>query len=186
MQAVGAIAVMIGMALFFHEGWASQISGGASGLGVGHLIMMAGAASWAAYALAQRRIALLQPPRQSLLLLYAASAVLLLPFSRPASLLTLHGPGLIALAFAAVATVLSYGSLAEALRRLDAARVGAIVSVAPLLTALSNRLLASWAPTDLKQENLDAMAIVGGLIVVIGSTACAIGTNTSRARKSEG
>jgi drug/metabolite transporter (DMT)-like permease len=183
MQAGGAVAVMIGMALFFHEGWEGQLHGAGSGLGMGYLIMMAGATSWAAYAMAQRRIAVLQPPRQSLLLLYAASAVLLLPFSHPASLLTLRGPAWIALAFAAVGTVLSYGSLAEALRRLDAARVGAIVSIAPLLTALSNRLLASWAPTDLKQENLDAMAIVGGLIVVIGSTACAIGARSPSSGK---
>jgi drug/metabolite transporter (DMT)-like permease len=171
-QVVGAIAVMIGMVLFFHISWDGSLHGSA-GLGIGHLFMLVGAVSWAAYALTQRRLAASDPPRQSLLLLYAGSALVLLPFSRPSALLTLQGPALLALAFAAVNTVLAYGALGEALRRLDAARVGAILSLAPILTAVAERLIAS--SVDLKPDRLDVLAIIGGLVVVLGSAACAIG-----------
>jgi len=183
MQAVGTGAVMIGMALFFHMSWDGSAAGSDASLGIGHLFMLIGAAGWAIYALAQRRLALAEPPRQSLVLLYAGSALALLPFSRPAALLTLQGPMLLALAFAAVNTVLAYGALAEALRRLDAARVGAILSLAPVLTAMVERLIASSTSAALNPVHPDALAVIGGLVVVAGSAACAIGAAPRRAAK---
>lgn len=172
-QAVGVLVTIVGMSLFFNRAWLEASAD--SKLGLSHLLGMAAAAGWAVFGLAQQRLSSTSAPAGSLLLFYAASGLVLLPASRPEFLLSLTPAMLGLIVFASLNTVLAYGALAHALRYLDTARVGAIISTMPLVTAVTEWGCAQVAPELLAPEPLNSLALCGMLLVVVGAAFCALG-----------
>ena len=67
-------------------------------------------------------------------------------------------------------TLCSYLTFAEALRHLEASRTGVVVALTPLLTVAMAAVAALF--TDrVETEPLNALALLGALLVVAGSTA---------------
>lgn len=153
-----------------------QVAGVAVGVfGTGVALMLVAALAWTVYGLAQKRL-LLQVPAQLVLMgIYLASAVLLLPASSPGVVATLGGDELLLLAFLALNTLIAYGAFAEALKHWDAARVGAVLALQPIVTlageAVAGRVLPAW----FEPARLTAFAVVACLAVVAGSAICALG-----------
>jgi drug/metabolite transporter (DMT)-like permease len=174
LQLAGVFLAAAGMGLFFNRSWLNA-SGSTNSLGIGHMMGILGAASWSIFALAQRRLSAGGVPARSLLLLYAAASLVLIPASKPSALFCLDGRQLGLVLLVCINTVLGYGALVEALRHLDAARVGAIIATTPLITAAGEWLLAKITPGYGAPDPLNLLAIAGTILLVVGSSVCALG-----------
>ena len=179
-QWIGLAVLVSGLLLFFNQRLPSLLSlTGAEAVGVG-LVVVAGVV-WAAYALAQKQLLLRLSSVNILLLIYVGAAVLLLPLSRPASLLDLSPLHLALLAFSTFNTLGAYGCFAEALQHWEASRVSAVIALTPLVTIAAVLAFAALWPGTGMAEGLDGIGLVGGLVVVVGSVMTALGTRGGRA-----
>lgn len=172
-QWIGFAVLAAGFLMFFNRRLPELLVPG-EGLGLGVLMMLGAAFSWAIYGLAQKALLPTLSSRQVLWLLYVGATILLLPFSHPAELRALDGQQFAMLAFCCANTVVAYGAFGEALHYWDVSRVSAVLSTAPLFTIGSMAAIQwiGWQPVP--PEGLNALSIAGALAVVGGSMACAL------------
>lgn len=166
-QWLGFTTVAAGLGLFF----ARHLSGAtiSNEYLLGIALILAGAITWAAYALAQKR--LLDQIRAPLVLwcIYAWAVLFFAPFAHPRELLHLHGPHLWAFAYCALNTLGAYGAFSESLRHWEASRVSAVLALVPLLTLLCVQATAVLLPELVPPEPLTLTGWLGGIVVVAGS-----------------
>ncbi len=171
-QWVGFGILGAGLVLFFNH--RLELLFGALGqYSTGVLLIVAAAVAWAAYALAQKQLLKAMPSENILLLIYVAGALLFLPAADPAALWRLDGRGIGLLVLAILNTLFAYGAFAEALEHWEASRVSAVLTVTPLLT-LGFMALLSPVSDLLEAEPLNALSIIGALMVVGGSMLTAL------------
>ncbi len=167
-QWAGAAILVTGLALFFNRRLGELLAGGTS-LSAGVVLIVAAAASWSIYALAQKQLLHTLSSRSVMFAIYAASAIMLLPASRPASLASLSTLHLGLLGFATVNTLVAYGCFAEALRHWDASRVSLILTIVPLVTIGIVELAHPLWPALMHPERPNAAGVLGALMVVGGA-----------------
>jgi drug/metabolite transporter (DMT)-like permease len=172
-QWAGFAALVAGLLLFFNERLPELVRPH-EGLGLGVVLTVAAAVSWAAYGLAQKKLHDGFSSQQVLWIIYVGAVLLLLPASRPAAIAELDGLQLGMLAFCCVNTLAAYGSFGEALYHWDLSRVSAVLATAPLFT-----IGAMWAVERFElglvpAEGLNALSVAGALLVVAGSMVCAL------------
>ena len=174
LQWIGLAALILGLGLFFNQRFAELVSA-AGNYGRGVWLVVASAVLWGIFMLAQKRLLRHLPSTSILALVYWSGMILFLPLARPKDILELAPLPLSLLAFSAVFTLVSYLSFAEALKRLEASRIGALVSLTPLITMAVMGLLGLFDPDLVPMEPLNKPAVAGALIVVAGSTCCNLG-----------
>jgi drug/metabolite transporter (DMT)-like permease len=173
-QWLGFVALIGGMALFFHDRLGAIV--GLEGdvvRGMGLIVLAA--LVWTAYALAQKLLLRYVTAQGVLLVIYVAGSVLLLPVSTPSSVGALTAWPWALLIFCSLNTLVAYGAFAEAMRHWEASRVSAVISLSPLLTLLFSNLLGRLPGGYAHADPLDTARLVGAVLVVTGSAACALG-----------
>lgn len=185
LQWAGFAVLVVGLAAFFHDRLAEVFALGTQ-LGVGVVVMIAAALTWAVYGLAQKQLLTQLASEQVLVLLYVGATPLLLPPADLAQVFALDATQLWMLAFCCANTVVAYGCFAEALEHWEVSRVSAVVTLAPLVTlaAMQGATLA-W-PGSIQAERLSALSIAGALLVVGGAMLAALGKSVSVARTEDG
>ena len=108
-------------------------------------------------------------------MMYLGGVILLLPFIKPATLFDLNSIQLAALLFCSLNLVLAYGAFTEALQLWDAAKVSAVITLAPLLTIVSMMIAVKFWPAAFADSELNTLAYVGAVLVVTGSMLAALG-----------
>lgn len=173
-QALGVAVVIVGLLVFFNQRLPELFSpGGANGAGV--LIIILAAIVWAAYALAQKQLLKVYTSQAIMLMLYAMATLIFLAPSQVSSITALSSLGWAMLIFCSANTLIAYGCFAEALQQWQASRVSAILAMAPLITLFTIKLIGWLAPEIALDDHIDSLSILGALMVVIGSAACATG-----------
>jgi drug/metabolite transporter (DMT)-like permease len=81
------------------------------------------------------------------------------------------------LLFCGLNTLIAYGAFAEALEHWEASRVSAVLALAPLVTLVSVWAVSWITPTLIAPEHLTVIAVVGAILVVMGSVAISMGKN---------
>ncbi|MEP7243734.1 MAG: DMT family transporter [Gammaproteobacteria bacterium] len=175
LQWVGFALLLMGLPLFFNRRL-PELMNLRSGLGLGVALLVLASFVWTVYGLAQKVMLKRLQGQQVLLLLYAGSALALIPFSHPGRIVNLNSLQAWTLAFVCVNTVIAYGAFAEALRHWEASRVGATLTLTPLFTMAAMWVLERVAPGLMKPEQLNFLSVVGALVVVGGSMLCALGS----------
>lgn len=174
LQWLGLATLVGGMLLFFHDRL-GEIASLEGDLSKGMALILTAALVWTAYALAQKLLLRYLTAQGILLVIYVTCMVALTPFSAPASAANLAAWPWLLLIFCCLNTLIAYGAFAEAMRHWQASRVSAVISLSPLLTIIFAYILG-WLPTGyVNTENLDALSVVGSLLVVTGSATCALG-----------
>lgn len=173
-QWVGFGLLLVGLPLFFNRRLPELVNF-RSGLGLGVALLVTASIVWSVYGLAQKILLRRLQAQQVLLLLYAGSALVLMPLSHPAGILKLNTLQAWMLVFCCANTVVAYGAFAEALRHWEASRVGATLTLTPLFTMAAMWILERTAPGIVKPEQLNLLSLAGALIVVGGSMLCALG-----------
>lgn len=172
-QWIGLASLIAGILLFFNTRLAQLFAhGGSYALGVG--LVTISAVFWAGYMLAQKQLLVWLAPETILLATYLLGAAVLTPLASPRALAALRAPQLALLGAVAVATLTSYLSFGAAMNHLEASRMGAVVAVSPLLTVAAAWVLALAAPGLLAVEHLNALSLVGAVLVVGGSIVTAL------------
>ncbi len=170
----GFALLLVGLPLFFNRRL-PELMNLHSGLGLGVALLVLCSFIWAIYGLAQKWMLRRLQSQQILLLLYAASALVLWPAAHPAAILKVDTLQAWMLAFSCANTVVAYGAFAEALKHWEASRVGATLTLTPLFTMAAMWILEHLEPGLVKPEQLNLLSVVGALIVVGGSMLCALG-----------
>lgn len=173
---VGFALLLLGLPLFFNRRL-PELLNLHSGLGLGVGLLVLASFVWATYGLAQKWMLRRLQSQQILLLLYTGSAIVLLPGAHPAAILMVDTLQAWMLVFCCANTVVAYGAFAEALKHWEASRVAATLTLTPLFTMIAMWILEHTAPGLVKPEQLNALSVLGALIVIGGSMLCALGTS---------
>jgi drug/metabolite transporter (DMT)-like permease len=171
----GFALLLVGLPLFFNRRL-PELLNLRSGLGLGVALLVLCSVIWAIYGLAQKWMLRRLQSQQILLLLYAAAALVLWPAAHPTAILKIDALQAWMLVFCCANTVIAYGAFAEALKHWEASRVGATLTLTPLFTMITMWVLERTTPDLVKPEQLNALSVLGALIVVGGSMLCALGS----------
>lgn len=177
------LAVLVGGMLMFFNDRLIDLFTLNGDYAFGLFLVVLSALSWAAYALAQRQLLKDYASEQIMWLIYLAAIILFLPPAQLGSIAALNGPQLALLAFCCLNTLVAYGCFAEALDHWETSRVSAVLAISPLITLAAIRLLALMEPGLIEPEPVNAIAIAGAVLVVVGSMFCALGQQGRRLRR---
>ena len=177
-QSLGFVGLFAGMALFFNQRYEELFSGMDSRYAQGLLTIAFSSFLWSTFSLTQKQLLSYASGRALLTVCYGTGIAVLLPFI-DLNGLTLFPLSHYVLFVASVAlTLCSYLTFAEALRHLEASRTGVVVALTPLLTVAMAAVAALF--TDrVETEPLNALALLGALLVVAGSTATSLGRRST-------
>jgi len=106
-----------------------------------------------------------------MLVFYWIGALAFLPFTDFTPLPELSSLQWGLLAFCGLNTLIAYGSFAEALVHMEASRVSAVIALTPLLTVAIVQLIPMQG---IVAESLQAISLIGALMVVCGSITTAV------------
>jgi len=173
-QWLGFTSFVIGLILFFNMRFSEIMDNMDGAYTVGLFWMFLAAITWAAYALAQKQLLNNYSSNQIMFIIYITSVFILLPWSEPDQVMPLNTLGWGLLIFCCLNTIVAYGAFAEALAHWEATRVSAILALTPLVTIISMKVVAHFFPDYLPSEPLNALSIVGSVMVVLGSATTAL------------
>lgn len=173
-QWLGFASFVIGLILFFNMRFSEIMDNMDGAYTVGLFWMFLAAITWAAYALAQKQLLNNYSSNQIMFIIYITSVFILLPWSEPDQVMPLNTLGWGLLIFCCLNTIVAYGAFAEALAHWEATRVSAILALTPLVTIISMKVVAHFFPDYLPSEPLNALSIVGSVMVVVGSATTAL------------
>ncbi|WP_337881048.1 DMT family transporter [Rheinheimera sp.] len=171
-QKFGAVVLLIGLLLFFNDRLLELLLE-ASEQSFGLLLVLVAAFSWAAYALAQKQLLMQLKSQQVMWLIYILGAISFFPATDLRGFSQLSTWQWAVLAFCCMNTVIAYGAFAEALQHWQASNVSAVLAITPLLTIAFAQLLSLYTPA-IVTEDLNALAWIGAVLVVLGSAMTAL------------
>ena len=177
-QALWGLVALAGMGLFYRDQLTQLVGadGAAAGDGSlaadaarGNLWILVAAVSWVVYAGLQKRLTARDVTPQDLnLLLYLFPAVVLTPFVEWDTLAPLSGAQWGMMAFLAANTLVAYGALGEALKRLPAHEVSLIIILNPLITLATMAVLTLLEVTWIEPERISPWGYGAAVVVLIG------------------
>jgi len=177
-QWVGLTLLIAGLLLFFNQ--RLETPGGAgSDYYSGVALIVCSAAIWASYGMAQKNLLTTFRSEETLLVIYLAAVLILLPSAQLSQIWNLDTAGAVLLAFCCVNTVIAYGSFAEAMVHWEASRVSAVLATTPVITLASVWILSDLVPGAIVPEKLNTLAFVGAFLAVAGSMLAALGSRYS-------
>jgi drug/metabolite transporter (DMT)-like permease len=141
----------------------------------GSLMLIVAGITWAIYALIQKQLLTKLDSTHIMWVIYGACGLLFWTVAKPQTLLQLNAIEWSALIFCGLNTVVAYGAFAESLQHLEASRVSAILTLAPIFTIVSMSAMAWLAPGLVTPEHLTALGLVGAILVVTGSMSISLG-----------
>ena len=171
---LGVVLLLAGFGLFFNDRLV-QIFTSLNDYSIGILLMVLASVSWGVYGLLQKTLLKTLDSVQLTSLMYLGGAILLLPFASPQTVLALDVVQVWALLFCAANLVLAYGAFTEALHLWEAAKVSAVITLAPLCTIGSMKIAVEFWPQVFSDSGLNGLAYLGAVLVVIGSMLAALG-----------
>ncbi len=173
-QGFGLLVLLVGFALFFNQRL-DELLTSLTAYTTGVLIVLLAAFVWTFYGLAQKQLLTVWNSLQVMMVIYLACAVLLTPWAHPLQALELNPLQGWLLFACCLNTLVAYGAFAEALAHWEASRVSAALAITPLVTFASVALAASWWPDHVQPEQINWLAYVGAMLVVLGSALTALG-----------
>ncbi|CAD5942675.1 putative inner membrane transporter YhbE [Planktothrix tepida] len=177
LQGLGLGVLTLGFSLFFNEQLRILVTASDQYLW-GSFIIGVAAISWAIYALAQKQLLQQLPSTHIMWFIYGSCTILYLPIATPTAIFTLTPFQLLILLFCGLNTLIAYGAFAESLEHWEASRVSAVLALAPIITLIAVDLVALLFPLLIEPEHLTSLAIIGAILVVLGSMMIALGRKT--------
>jgi drug/metabolite transporter (DMT)-like permease len=171
---IGAVVLFGGLLLFFNERLV-LLFGGLSEYTFGVVAMLTAALTWSIYGLMQKTLLRKMSSMQLTLLIYTGGGVLLLFFSAPLSIAALGWLPLLVLLYGCMNMVLGYGAFTEAMRVWQAAKVSAVIALAPVVTIVCMPLAVWLWPNHYSSSELNLWSYLGAVLVVAGSMLSALG-----------
>lgn len=171
-QVLGFVVAIVGMSLFFNEqlkvGMA-QVSD-VENLKTGAGWMVFGSVNWAIYGLMQRHISRSSAsPQQINMIIYGTATILSLPWFVPSEFSRLDGMGWLLMIYLALNTIIAYGCLTEAFKRIPTNLVSIILVCNPVVTFIIMEIIKLGGWTFIRSENVSLNGYFGGAIMILGA-----------------
>lgn len=167
LQGLGFVIASLGFGLFFWDQIRVAVANQAHFI-EGNLWIAMAAVTWAVFATCQKILTKLWTPQQINLLIYLLSTIVLAPLADFSNLTTWSWTDHGLMLFLGLNTVLAYGALGEALKRIPASQASVIIAANPLLTIAIMTFLryqkVQWIEADL----IDWRGYLGSALVVVG------------------
>jgi drug/metabolite transporter (DMT)-like permease len=168
LQLTGLALVVGGIVLFYREQLAAL--GNAHGeYKVGITWVIVGALSWAGYAILQKDLVKRFNPMHLNLVLFGLPALAYLPTVHFSLFATLDLIEWLVIVFLGINTLVAYGSLAIALKYLEANRVSVIITLNPIITFVVMAILGYLEVNWMVKEKFTPITIIGALLVLVGT-----------------
>jgi drug/metabolite transporter (DMT)-like permease len=173
LQLLGCAVLIAGFAGFFNERIGELLTPG-TGYAQGVFFIVLAAITWAGYGLAQKQLLAFWPSMAVMAWVNLGCALVLAPWSAPASLLGLTPLRGLLFAASVLNTLIAYGTFAEALAHWEASKVSATLAVSPVITFALAPLVARLWPGFAPPEQHNLLAYLGAAAVVSGSMLVAL------------
>lgn len=135
---------------------------------LGDLWIIFAAITWAFFTTAQKILFQRYPPQQLNLLVYAVATLALLPTAQLNELFVLDAFQWFIIVLLGLNTLIAYGALAEALKRIPASQTSLIITCNPLLTILIMSYLTYLQVSWIKPEPIEWRGFIGAFLVIGG------------------
>lgn len=166
-QAIGFLLAILGFSLFYWDQWNLSPSGSEQII-MGTLWIVFAAVTWVFFASFQKVLSRRWSPQEINLLIYITSTLVLFPLADTSKLSEWSFGIWILMIACGLNTVLAYGCLGEALKRIPASHISLIISANPLITLFLIYLLTAAQVSWLKPEPVSLKGYLGAVCVVSG------------------
>lgn len=168
LQMTGFLIALLGFAFFYGDQLLAFFEGKEQ-YNLGVLLTLSGAVAWTVYAVLQKILVRTHPAPTLNLFLFGFPTLIYLPFINPGSLLQLNWAWWLLMLFLGANTLISYSTLAEALRYIEASKVSVIIFINPIITFILMGLLTYFSVDWIVHERFSPITILGALIVISGA-----------------
>jgi drug/metabolite transporter (DMT)-like permease len=166
-QVIGLVIAFSGLSLFYHE-QLSVLIGDVKLFNKGILWVIFGALCWTCYAILQKRLVIKHNPMQLNLVLFGVPALLYIPFVQFEKFAGISTGYIFLLMFLGLNTLGAYGSLAYALKYLEANKISVILIQNPIITFIVLIMMDYLQITWIKNEQFTLLTIIGAIMVIAG------------------
>ncbi|NJO69108.1 MAG: DMT family transporter [Bacteroidetes bacterium] len=164
----GFTIVLIGYFMFYFEQMGAGNSNGPQYLH-GVLLILSAGTTWAIYAILQKFLVAKYTPNQLNLFIFGFCSILFLPFAKFQSIQHLPVNDWLLLVHHSLNTIFAYGSIALAIKYMEANKVSLIVTLNPILTVIIMFFLGELGVTWIAPEHFSLMSTVGGALAISGA-----------------
>lgn len=166
-QILGFLVLLLGFVLFYFD----KISGltNTADFNIGSLWVLSAGLSWGLYAALQKKLVRSYNPQQLNLVFYGLSTLIYLPTVNFPQISTFNFNQWGLMILLGLNTLIAYGCIGEALKRIPANQVGVIVTLNPLLALMTIGILTNLGFTFIDPENLGILGISGAVLFIVGA-----------------
>jgi drug/metabolite transporter (DMT)-like permease len=164
---LGFVVVLLGLGLFYWEQLYAMTN--QKNYSIGILWVIAGAVSWAVYAIYQKNLSHKTSTNQLNIFIYGLCTLLFAPLPKYSGLLHLDWVAWLLILFLGINTVVAYGAIAIAFRHLDSSKVSIIITMNPLLTFALMYIFGKMNVTWIASEHFSIVSIVGAVLSLGGA-----------------
>jgi drug/metabolite transporter (DMT)-like permease len=158
---------LLGLGLFYWEQLYAMTN--QKNYSIGILWVIAGAVSWAVYAIYQKNLSHKTSTNQLNIFIYGLCTLLFAPLPKYSGLLHLDWVAWLLILFLGINTVVAYGAIAIAFRHLDSSKVSIIITMNPLLTFALMYIFGKMNVTWIASEHFSIVSIVGAVLSLGGA-----------------
>jgi drug/metabolite transporter (DMT)-like permease len=167
-QLTGLIISLIGFAFFYGDQLMAFFEGKKQ-YNLGVLFTVSGAIAWTIYAVLQKMLVRQFSPSLLNLFLFGFPTIIYFPFTNLTPVIQLNWAWWLLILFLGVNTLISYSTLAVALRYIEASKVSVIIFVNPIITFIIMGLLTSSNVSWITHERFSLITVFGAALVISGA-----------------
>lgn len=167
-QYVGFIVAVSGFSFFYGDQLRAFFDG-KDQYNLGVLLTLSGAVAWTVYAVLQKILVRKYPPVLLNLFLFGFPTLIYLPFIDPSPLLSLNPAWWLLMLFLGGNTLISYSTLAESFRYLEASKVSVIIFLNPIITFILMGILTHLQVEWITHERFSLLTLAGAFLVISGA-----------------
>ncbi len=175
-QYIGLLLLLFGFILFYFNKLA-HMSFGQYDFHIGSLWVFGAAVAWGFYAIIQKELVKTINPQELNIIFYGVCFILFLPMTNFNALSNLEPMQWWIMVSLGINTLVAYGLIGEALKRIPANQVGVIITLNPLLTLIFIWAINKIGWNFIQGENLTFAGIVGALLFLAGAILVIVGPN---------
>jgi drug/metabolite transporter (DMT)-like permease len=167
-QGIGIFILVFGFVLFYKDRF-QNLAGADLNLISGSLWVLAGAISWAIYAISQKFLVKSRSPQEINLFIFFFCTLLYTPLVNFNAFHGLNNWVWFLLILLGLNTLFAYGLIGEALKRIAANEVGVIITLNPLITITVMGLIELFGFQFLSPDNIGIFGYFGAFIFISGA-----------------
>ncbi len=167
-QTAGFMVAILGFSFFYGDQLLAFFEGKKQ-YNLGVLFTISGAVAWTVYAVLQKMLVKKYPAPILNLFLFGFPAIIYLPFINLAPIFQLNWSWWLLLLFLGANTLISYSTLAEALRYIEASKVSVIIFLNPIITFIIMGIFTYLNVDWIVHERFSLITVLGAVLVISGA-----------------